>query len=115
MAIEIRKDGSKAWMHRSLGHSLKIWFGWLAGLVLFVFCWQIISEATTWYFVLDAPRIAEDILTRAMPPRWEYMDKLWVPLWDTFNIATLGTGIAIIFGVPMAFLTASNTTPSRFI
>ncbi|MDX1738779.1 MAG: phosphonate ABC transporter, permease protein PhnE, partial [Alphaproteobacteria bacterium] len=70
---------------------------------------------TTWFFVFDAPRIAHDIFTRAMPPKWEYINKLWVPLWDTFNIATIGTGVAILFGVPMAFLTASNTTPSRFI
>lgn len=114
MAIKILDDGSKSWHRHSLNDSLKIWFGWLAGLIVFVFCWQMISEATTWYFVFDAPRIADDILSRAMPPRWEYMDKLWVPLWDTFNIATIGTGVAIILGVPMAFLTASNTTPSKY-
>ena len=114
MAINILADGSKSWRRHSFGNSLKIWLGWLAGLILFVICWQTISEATTWYFVLDAPRIAEDLFTRAMPPRWGYMDKLWVPLWDTFNIATIGTGVAIIFGIPMAFLTASNTTPSRY-
>ena len=115
MATKIISDGSKKWQRHGLKDSLKIWFGWLAGLILFVICWQTISEATTWFFVLDAPRIAEDLFTRAMPPRWEYMDKLWVPLWDTFNIATIGTAVAIVFGVPMAFLTASNTTPSRYI
>ncbi|MDX1737991.1 MAG: phosphonate ABC transporter, permease protein PhnE, partial [Alphaproteobacteria bacterium] len=115
MAIKLLDDGSKVWKKHTLATSLKIWFGWLAGLVLFVVCWQIVSEATTWFFVFDAPRIAQDIFTRAMPPKWEYINKLWLPLWDTFNIATIGTGVAILFGVPMAFLTASNTTPSRFI
>jgi phosphonate transport system permease protein len=37
---------------------------------------------------------------------------LWRPLWDTINIATLGTLLAIILGAPIAFLAARNTTPS---
>jgi phosphonate transport system permease protein len=34
------------------------------------------------------------------------------PLWDTINIATLGTLLAIVAAVPLAFLAARNTTPS---
>ena len=33
-------------------------------------------------------------------------------LWDTINIATLGTLIALVMAVPIAFLAARNTTPS---
>jgi len=40
------------------------------------------------------------------------MDKLWGPLWDTFNMATLGTVLALFLAVPVAFLAARNTTPS---
>jgi phosphonate transport system permease protein len=40
------------------------------------------------------------------------MEKLWVPLWDTLNIATLGTLLALLAAVPVAFLAARNTTPS---
>jgi len=36
-----------------------------------------------------------------------------VPIWDTLNIATLGTLIALCLAVPVAFLAARNTTPSR--
>ena len=115
MAVWIDDNGAKNWVRRTWPQRLAIWSGWLLGLILFVVCWQAISESTTWFFVQDAPRIAGDLLTRAMPPRWEYMEKLWRPLWDTFNIATLGTGIAIVFGVPMAFLTARNTTPSALL
>ena len=39
-------------------------------------------------------------------------EKLWEPLWDTLNIATLGTILALIMAVPVAFLAARNTTPS---
>jgi phosphonate transport system permease protein len=47
-----------------------------------------------------------------LPPRWSYAQRLWRPLWDTINIATLGTLLAIILASPIAFLAARNTTPS---
>jgi phosphonate transport system permease protein len=47
-----------------------------------------------------------------VPPRWSYLPQLWRPLWDTINMATLGTLLAIVLAVPVAFLAASNTTPS---
>lgn len=47
-----------------------------------------------------------------MPPRWSYISKLWEPLWDTLNIATLGKVLALMMAVPVAFLAARNTTPS---
>jgi phosphonate transport system permease protein len=36
-------------------------------------------------------------------------------MWDTINIATLGTVLAILLGVPLAFLAAHNTTPSVWL
>ncbi|MEM7488434.1 MAG: phosphonate ABC transporter, permease protein PhnE [Pseudomonadota bacterium] len=100
------------WRKRTTGQSLALWFGWLIGLAVFLYCWQVISEATTWFFVWDAPNIAGDIWNRATPPRWEYIARLGRPIWDTLNIATLGTMIAILLAVPVAVLAARNTTPS---
>jgi phosphonate transport system permease protein len=50
-----------------------------------------------------------------VPPRWPYIMELWRPLWDTLNIATLGTLLAIVMAVPVAFLAARNTTPSTLV
>ncbi|MFY0692162.1 MAG: phosphonate ABC transporter, permease protein PhnE [Paracoccaceae bacterium] len=105
-------EGTQIWRRRTTGESLIRWFGWLAGVAVFVYCWQIISASTTWFFVWDAPRIADDIWTRATPPKWEYITQLGRPIWDTLNIATLGTLIALFLAVPVAFLAARNTTPS---
>lgn len=102
-----------AWQYRSSRARLLLWVGWLALVALFVFCWQIMTQDTIWAFVADAPRQAADLGSRMVPPRWSYLDKLWKPLWDTMNIATLGTLLGLIFAVPIAFLAASNTTPSR--
>lgn len=108
----LEKGSAQTWRRRTTGENLFRWFGWLIGVAIFVVCWQRISEATTWFFVWDAPRIAGDIWTRATPPRWTYITQLGRPIWDTLNIATLGTLIAICLAVPVAFMAARNTTPS---
>jgi len=105
----------KVWQRREPRRQLVIWFGWLLGVALFMFCWNLVSEKTTWFFVFDAPRIMSDIGSRMMPPRWSYLSQLWKPIWDTINIATLGTLAAIVLAVPVAFMAANNTTPSRTI
>jgi len=106
------QENSQVWRRRTTKEALTRWFGWLLGVAIFVYSWQIISDSTTWFFVWDAPRIANDIWTRATPPRWEYISQLGGPIWDTLNIATLGTIIALFLAVPVAFLAARNTTPS---
>ena len=103
----------KIWQKRTSRQQLLLWGGWFFLVVLFVYCWQVMTESTIWAFVYDAPRQAADIGSRMMPPRWSYIEKLLLPLWDTLNIATLGTLLGIIIAVPVAFMAARNTTPSR--
>ncbi|HSL39785.1 MAG TPA: phosphonate ABC transporter, permease protein PhnE [Desulforhopalus sp.] len=109
-------DGEKSWQRRSTVGELAGWFGWLLLVALFVFCWKVMNQQTLWVFVQDAPRQAADIAVRMFPPRWSYMERLWVPLWDTLNIATLGTLLGVVLALPVAFLAARNTSPStRFV
>jgi len=103
------------WRLRSTRGQLLVWGGWLAAVALTVGAFEYISERTIWAFFWDAPTQAADILSRAVPPRWSYASQLWRPLWDTINIATIGTALAICLGVPVAFLAAHNTTPSRLL
>jgi len=103
------------WRRRSRGRDLLVWLGWLLGVALVVECARLIGETTNWEFVWDAPAQAGDLFARMVPPRWEYSARLWRPLWDTLNIATLGTALAILFAVPVAFLAARNTTPSLLL
>jgi phosphonate transport system permease protein len=102
----------QVWRRHTPRAELALWVGWLALVALFVFCWERMNRDTIWAFVLDAPTQAADIASRMVPPRWSYIDKLWQPLWDTLNIATLGTLLAILLAVPVAFLAARNTSPS---
>lgn len=105
--------GAKIWQRKSTVHQLAGWFGWLMLVALFVFCWQVMNQQTIWSFVHDAPRQAADIGSRMLPPRWSYMKRLWHPLWDTLNIATLGTLLGVVMALPVAFLAARNTSPSE--
>lgn len=102
----------ETWRRRAPRTALLIWAGWFALVVLFVWCWQMMTERTIWAFVWDAPRQAADIGGRMFPPRLSYLPELLVPLWDTLNMATLGTVLGVILAVPIAFLAARNTSPS---
>jgi phosphonate transport system permease protein len=108
-------DGSRIWQRRTALAQWGVWFAWLALAALFVLCWRVMNQHTIWLFVEDAPRQAADLLSRAWPPRWSYLDRLWGPLWDTINIATLGTLLGIMLATPVAFLAARNTTPSALV
>ena len=104
--------GSKIWRRRTTQKQFAVWFGWLIGVAIFVYCWQLISDKTIWFFVTDAPKQAADMAQRMVPPKWSYMEVLWAPVWDTINVAKLGTMIALVMAFPIAFLAARNTTPN---
>ncbi|GAB3338111.1 phosphonate ABC transporter, permease protein PhnE [Chromohalobacter beijerinckii] len=106
---------AQIWTFRTPRAQLALWCGWLALVALFVYCWQVMNADTMWVFVADAPTQAVDIGSRMWPPSLSYLPELMKPLWDTLNIATLGTLGGVIMAVPVAFLAARNTTPSSIL
>ena len=106
-------NGIETWRLRTSREQWIRWVCWLIGLAVIMYAWQMISEKTVWFFVADAPNQAADISARMVPPKWSYMAKLWKPVWDTINIATIGTILAMAIAVPVAFATARNTTPKH--
>jgi phosphonate transport system permease protein len=115
MPVSRTPDGDLLWRRHARWRTLLHWFGWLLLVSLVVFSWQLMTKDTIWAFVWDAPRQISDIGQRMMPPRWAYINELWKPLLDTLHIATLGTVLAIVIAVPLAFLAARNTTPSVLV
>lgn len=54
-----------------------------------------------------------DILSRAWPPKVSKLpDMLW-PALETIDIAVFGTVVGVVLAVPLAVLSARNTTPAR--
>jgi phosphonate transport system permease protein len=111
MAIALQ-DGTKVWRRRERGEQFAVWAAWLIGAAIFIYCWNLISDKTIWAFVTDAPAQAADLGARMVSPDWGSIFELGRPIWDTLNIATLGTAMAIILAVPVAYCAARNTTPS---
>ncbi len=111
MAVAIER-GAKVWRRRERAAQLAVWAAWLVAAAIFVACGQLISDKTIWAFVTDAPAQAADLGARMVPPDWRFIRVLWRPLWDTINIATLGTVLALVVAIPVAYCAARNTTPS---
>ncbi|MBI3455701.1 MAG: phosphonate ABC transporter, permease protein PhnE [Candidatus Rokubacteria bacterium] len=80
-----------------------------AGLAVLT-VWMLARLGIRWDYVADAPTQIGDLLRRMFPPDWSFTGALVDPLIQTVNIATLGTALAILLSVPVAFLAARNTT-----
>jgi len=75
--------------------------------------WSVSALDIEWAFFADAHEQAADLAVRMWPPRWSYLPLIVRPMIETIHIATLGTAIAVVFAVPLAFLAARNTTANR--
>lgn len=102
----------RPWRKHSRSRELVAFAAWLLAACLVVWSFRLMTQDTIWAFVADAPSQVADVGGRMLPPAWSFIDELWAPLWDTLNIATLGTLLGIAMAVPVAFAAARNTTPS---
>jgi len=67
-------------------------------------------------FLYDAPEQVGDMLRRMWPVAWQhYPQGVHDPLMDSLHIATLGTVLAVLMAVPVAFLAARNVTPYAWL
>jgi phosphonate transport system permease protein len=67
-------------------------------------------------FLYDAPEQVGDMLRRMWPLAWQhYPQGVHDPLMDSLHIATLGTVLAVLMAVPVAFLAARNVTPHPWL
>ncbi len=112
----IQTPGGPTWRRRTTPKQLIIWFSWLVGIAVVVFAWlRIADNDLLWVYMPTVGREATDMVSRMIPPKWSYIDVLWKPIWDTLNIATIGTVMAMILAVPIAFAAAVNTTPHKAV
>lgn len=107
----IKHGDVPVWKKREPVKQYLHWAGWMLGGMLFVWCWAIISENTIWEFLYDADEQAASLIGRMIPPDWSITGSLMRPLWDTINIATVGTALGVVIAFPLAFLAARNTSP----
>jgi phosphonate transport system permease protein len=83
-----------------------VYFGIVLAIVASLQTVQVIPE-----FIYDAPEQVMDMLRRMWPIAWGfYPEGVQQPLIDSLHIATLGTVLAVLMAVPVAFLAARNVT-----
>ena len=75
-----------------------------------ILLWALWGMGIRWEFVADSPAQVQDLFGRMFPPDWGFAGAIVDPLIQTINIATLGTTMAVLFSIPVAFLAARNTT-----
>lgn len=86
-------------------------FSLLAGLVILFAAWRAME--VNYNYALTAPGELADLLGRMFPPNVGYAQSITGALLETINISILGTALAIVMAVPVAFLGASNTSPNK--
>lgn len=104
-------EQTPVWRRRELLVQRLIWLAYFLGVLLFLLCFKIVSDNTIWEFLTDAHIQAASLIGRMIPPQWSITGSLLLPLWDTINIATVGTALGVLIAFPLAFLAARNTTP----
>jgi phosphonate transport system permease protein len=106
--LSVAQRYPEVWRRRSPRETAIGW-GWAAA-VAFVTAWSVSALDIEWAFFQDAHLQAWDLTQRMWPPRWSYLPQIVAPIIETIHIATLGTAIALVFAIPLAFLSARNTT-----
>ncbi|QDG76233.1 phosphonate ABC transporter, permease protein PhnE [Labrenzia sp. PHM005] len=75
--------------------------------------WALSSIDVIWAWVWDAPEQMLDLFNRMIPPDPKNLPSILEAIWQTINIATLATAIAVVVSLPVAYIAAQNTTPNR--
>lgn len=101
------------WQRQTLRERLVQWL-WLAGIA-FATAWAISFLDIEWTYLADAHEQAADLAMRMWPPSGSYLPYIIQPLIETIHIATLGTSIAVIIAIPVAFMAARNTATHSLI
>ncbi|MGE0161364.1 MAG: phosphonate ABC transporter, permease protein PhnE [Gemmatimonadales bacterium] len=107
------REGRREWRHRTTARQWVSFAAALAVTAAVAAAAATISEQTTWVFVLDAGLQMRDLGLRMFPPDASYALTLGRPLLETVHIATLGTVLGVVVALPLAYLAARTTTPSR--
>lgn len=110
-AADVTKRYPEVWRRYTLRETI-VRQAWLIAIALAT-VWSLHALDIDWIFFLDAHEQATDLVVRMWPPNWSYLPRIIHPLIETIHIATLGTAVAVVLSLPVAFLAARNTTLNR--
>ena len=105
---------------KNLKKYLKPQWSWrtLAFLVLFFFTLIFVVKDLEVDFIKlasDSSKYFGDILSRMLPPDFSNLSELIYAMFETIEIAFLGTFIAIVLSIPLGLFSARNLAPNYFL
>ena len=65
--------------------------------------------------VADSSKYFGDIISRMLPPDFSNLNQLIYAMFETIEIAFLGTFIAIVLSIPLGLFSARNLAPNYFV
>lgn len=92
---------------------IKSILGTVIMVILLVFSSQM-ADVNVGMFFANLSQFT-DLLVRMSNPTWSYLSIIWQPLYETIQMAILGTTIGTIFAVPFSLLAASNLVHNGII
>lgn len=55
------------------------------------------------------------IIAQMFPPKWDYIQQIWIPLFDTIKMSLLGSVIGSVVVIPFSIIASSNIVKNRII
>ena len=97
------------WERYTLAQRLGRFLAYLAAVL--VVSWALVRVDIHWPWAWDAPAQILDQFQRMYPPDWAVLPRVLQSLLETVNIAIIATFLSVLMAVPVAFISARNTTP----
>ena len=72
-------------------------------------------EVDFFKLISDSSKYFGDILSRMLPPDFSNLSELIYAMFETIEIAFLGTFIAIVLSIPLGLFSARNLAPNYFV
>tara|TARA_B100000902_G_scaffold358889_1_gene374260 strand:+ start:47 stop:874 length:828 start_codon:yes stop_codon:yes gene_type:complete len=99
---------------------LKPQWSWKTLIFIIIFCSILVFivkdlEIDFIKLVTDSSKYFGDILSRMLPPDFSNLNQLIYAMFETIEIAFLGTFIAIVLSIPLGLFSARNLAPNYFI
>ena len=85
----------------------------LVGVFVLIMCVELLVYDTDWARMGSLADIAETL--GGMVPNPAFFAEIALPLFETFLMAFWGTLLAVVLSIPVAYLSATNTTPHMWI
>ena len=106
--------------NKDLESHLKPQWSWKTLVSIFLFCSIIVFivkdlEINFVKLISDSSKYFGDILSRMLPPDFSNINQLIYAMFETIEIAFLGTFIAIVLSIPFGLFSARNLAPNYFV